>query len=103
VSSCASTGFCVSGLRIWCDPVEQIYSLRFAVVVRGDLLIEQLDEEGLQMEILIDEAKLLEDDFGPLHPFGVLVVHFPKEILLDFGTRGEVWLHLVLDGQLGVF
>jgi hypothetical protein len=90
-------------LRIGRDPIEQIHGFCLAVVVRGNLLVEQLDEERLQMEILVDEAELLEDNFGPLHAFGVLVVHFPKEILFDFGTRGQVGLHLVLDGQLGIF
>ena len=91
-------------LRIGRDPVEQIDGLRLAVVVRGNLLVEQLDQKRLQMEIRVDQAEFLQHDFRPLHALRVfVVVHFFQEILLDFRARGQVRLHFVLDGQFGVF
>ena len=91
-------------LRIGGNPVEQVYGLRFAVVVRGNLLVQQLHQKRLQMEVRIDQAELLQHDFRPLHALRIFVVlHFFQEILLDFRSRGQVRFHFVLNSQLGVF
>ncbi len=33
------------------NPVEQVHGFGFAVVVSGNLLVEELDEEGLEVKV----------------------------------------------------
>jgi hypothetical protein len=52
------------------DPVEHVDGLGFGVVVGFDLLLEQGQQEGLEVEVAVEEAELLEDDFVALEAFG---------------------------------
>ena len=63
-------GFLLFGV----DPVEEVYGLGFVVVEAGDLLGEQANEEGLEVEGAIEQAELLEDDLGALEALGGLVI-----------------------------
>ena len=60
-------------LLVGLDPVEHVDGLGFVVVVAGDLLGEQADEEGAQVEVAVQQAELLQDDFRSLQPLGALV------------------------------
>jgi hypothetical protein len=85
----------------WLYPVEHIYGLGLVVVEASDLLCEQRDEEGTQVEVAIEQAELLEDDLGAFEPFGAFV--FGKLLLQvagDFVAGDELALDAVDDGQL---
>ena len=84
------------------DPVEHVDGLGFGVVVGFDLLLEQGEQKGLEVEVAVEQAELLEHDFVALEAFGVLVVvEFFLEVALDGGAGGELALDRALDGQPG--
>ena len=99
VSSWARTGFCSSML----DPVEHVDGFGFGVVEGLDLLLEQRQQKGLEVEVAVEEAELLEDDFVALEAFcAPVVVEFLLEVAFDGGAGGELALDGALDGQTGL-
>ena len=84
------------------EPVEEVDGAGFGVVVASDLLFEEGEHEGLEVEVLVEEAEFLEDDFAALHAFGVFIfVELVVEVLFDGGAAGEGALDLLLEGQAG--
>ena len=74
-------------------PVQHVDSLGFGVIVGCDLLIEEGEQEGLEGEIVVEEAEFLEDDFTLLEAFGSLIfVEFLFQISFDHGAGGELTL-----------
>src|SRR6202021_1635383 len=68
-----------------------------------DLLLQETHKEGLQLEIAVKKAKLLEHDFFPLHALGVLVfMKLIQNVLFHFLARDKAFLYLVLYLQLAV-
>src|SRR6185312_16890943 len=75
----------------------------FGIVVAGDLLFEEADEKGLEVEVLVEHSEFLEHDFGALKAAGILaILHFVIEILDDGVAVGEAALDAMFDGELGV-
>ena len=86
------------------DPVEEVYGFSLVVVEAGDLLGEELEEEGAEVEVTVEQAEFLEDELGALHAFGVSVfVELLLEISGDLGARDEAALDGAADGEMGVF
>ncbi len=84
------------------DPVEQVHGLGFGVVVGFDLLLEERQQEGLELEVVVEEAEFLEHDFVALQALGALVlVEFFFEVAFHGGARGELALDGAFDGQAG--
>ena len=85
------------------DPVEQVYGLGFAVVVSGDLLGQQADQERLELEVPVKQPKLFQHDLRTLHSLGVfVVVELVDYVFLHRLPRLQLPLHLVLHRQLGI-
>ena len=77
------------------DPVKQGDALGFGVVIGLDLLLEQGEEEGFEIEIAVEKTELLEHDFAALHAFGAFVlVEFLLEVGFDISAGGELALDL---------
>ena len=86
------------------DPIEEVHGFGLVVVEAGDLLGEELEEEGAEVEVAVEQAELFEDQLGALHALGVLVfVELLAEIRGDFGAGDEAALDGVKRGQVGVF
>jgi hypothetical protein len=51
-------------------PVEHVHGLGLGVVVGLDLLLEQRQQKGLEVEVAIEQAELLEHDFVALQALG---------------------------------
>lgn len=86
------------------DPVEQGDGLGFIVVEAGDLLGEELEKEGAEVEVSVEKAEFFEDELGSLHALGVLIfVELLAEVRGDFGAGDEAALDGVLGGEVGVF
>lgn len=83
-------------------PVEHVNGFGFGVVVSLDLLLEQREEEGLEVEVFVEEAEFFQDNLALLQALGALIV---VEALLEVGfhggAAGEAALDLGLDGQAG--
>ena len=89
-------------LLVELDPVEHVDGFGFGVVVGFDLLFEQREQKGLEGEVAVEEAELLEDDFALLHALGALVfVEFLFEVAFNGVAGGDLALDLALDGQAG--
>ena len=84
-------------------PVEHVDGLGFGVVVGFDLLLEQRQQKGLEGEVAVQQAELLEDDFALLQALGALVfVEFLLQVAFHGGAGGELALDGALDGQAGL-
>ena len=64
------------------DPVEHVDGLGFGVVVGLDLLFEQREQEGLEVEVAVEQAEFLEHDFAALQALGAFV-------FVEFFVRGS--------------
>ena len=81
-------------------PVKHVDGFGFGVVEGLNLLFEQRQEKGLEVEVAIEEAELLEDDFVALEAFCVLVVvEFFLEVALDLGAGRQLAFYCAFDGQ----
>ncbi len=90
-------------LLVDADPVEHIHGLGLGVVVGLDLLFQQGQQKGLEVEIAIEQSEFLEHDLAALHALGVLVVvELLIQIAFHGGAGGEPALDLALDGQAGL-
>ncbi len=70
-------------------PVEQVHLLGLVVVEAGNLLGEQAEEEGAHLEVLVEQAELLEHQLAALHALGALVlVELLAQLRVD-GARGR--------------
>ena len=71
-------------------PVEQVDGLGFGIVEGFNLLIEKREEKRLEVEVAVEEAELLEDDFSALETLGAFVlVEFFFQIAFDRGAGDE--------------
>jgi hypothetical protein len=85
------------------DPVQHVDGLGFGVVVGLDLLFEKRQQKGLEVEVAVEQAEFLEDDFAALEAFGALVlVELFFQIAFHFGAGGDLALDVALDGQPGL-
>ena len=83
-------------LLVRIDPVEQVHGLGLGVVVGFDLLLEERQQKGLELEILVEQAEFLEHDFVALEALGAFVfVEFFIEIL-STAARVVSWRLTVL-------
>ncbi len=72
------------------DPVEHVDGLGLGVVVGFDLLLEQRQQKGLEGEVAVEQAKLLEHDFVALEALCVLVfVELLLEVAFYRGAGGR--------------
>jgi len=92
------------------NPVEQVYGLtRFAVVVRGNLLVQQLHQGKRQRQADEKSASIRPNFFStisrPLHALRIFVVlhFFPGDTISTSGRVVRCGFHFVLNRQLGVF
>ena len=89
-------------LLVGIHPVENVHGLGLRIVVGLDLFLQQRQQKGLQLKIVVQQAKLLQDDLIALQPLGALVfIEFLIEVALDCGARREGALDGALDGQAG--
>ena len=89
-------------LVIGTDPVEHIYGLGFGVVIGFDLLLEEYEQKRLELEIVIEEAEFLEDDFVALQALGAFIlIELFFKVLFDGVAGSELALDGALDGQTG--
>src|ERR1017187_2565181 len=84
-------------------PVELIDVLGFGVVVGFYLFCEEREEKGLEGEVAVEEAELLEDDFAALEAPGAFVlIEFFFHVAFDGGAAYDLALDGALDGQAGL-
>ena len=84
-------------------PVEHVNGLGLGVVIGFDLLLEQRQQKGLEGEVAVEQAELLEHDFIALQALGALILlEFLFQIAFDLGARGDLALDIALDGQAGL-
>ena len=87
-------------LLVHAHPVQHVHRLGLGVVIGFDLLIQKLQQEGLEVEVLVQQPEFLQYDFALLQPLGVLVVaELLTEIGFHFGAGPYLPFHRALDGQ----
>ena len=85
------------------DPVEHVDGLGLGVVVGLDLLFEEGEEKGLQVEVAVQKAELLEDDFSLLETLCAFVLaELLIQVAFNGGASGDLALYLAFDGQAGL-
>ena len=89
-------------LLLHIHPVQHGDGLGFGVVIGFDLFFEQLQQKGLEGEVAVQQAELLQHNLAALHAFGALVfLELLFEVAFHRGARGDLALDRALDGQPG--
>ena len=84
-------------------PVEQVHGLGFRVVIGFDLLFEQREQKGFQLEVAVQQAEFLQDDFAALEAFCALILlEFLLQIAFHGCAGGDLTLDCAFDGQAGL-
>ncbi len=85
------------------DPVQQIHGAGLGIVEAGHLLSEQAQQKGLQVEVAVQQAELLEHQLGTFLALGAFVlVHLLAQDAADLFAGVDHALDRLVVGEMRV-